>query len=100
MGLFSKKKESHTIEEALKNHDKNFSYTTRTGYTYDDFPYMMQHTLWNNICATSFDDAFEMYAPNFLATIEETYKNLTGAKSNASRKGSFLGKQGFKSGTK
>jgi len=24
MGLFSKKKESHTIEEALKNHDKNF----------------------------------------------------------------------------
>ncbi len=76
MGLFSKKKESHTIEEALKNHDKNFSYTTRTGYTYDDFPYMMQHTLWNNICATSFDDAFEMYAPNFLATIEETNKNI------------------------
>ena len=76
MGLFSKSKESHTIEEALKNHDKNFSYTTRTGYTYNDFPYMMQHTLWNNICATSLDDAFEMYAPNLLATIEETNKNI------------------------
>lgn len=76
MGLFSKKKESHTIEEALKNHDKNFSYTTRTGYTYDDFPYMMQHTLWNNICATSFDDAFEMYAPHFMEIINRIDKNM------------------------
>lgn len=46
MGLFSKKKESHTIQEALANKDEKFSYTTRTGYTYDNFPFLMQERLY------------------------------------------------------
>ena len=38
MGLFSKKKESHTIEEAIKNDDMKYEYTTSKGNTYLHFP--------------------------------------------------------------
>ena len=38
MGLFSKKKESHTIEEAIKNDDVSFEHTTSKGNTYKNFP--------------------------------------------------------------
>lgn len=76
MGLFSKKKESHTIKEALANEDEKFSYTTQTGYTYKDFPFLMQERLYQNISATSFDDAFEMYAPHFMEIINRIDKNM------------------------
>lgn len=76
MGLFSKKKESHTIEEALANKDEKFSYTTQTGYTYEDFPFLMQQRLFQNISATSFDDAFEMYAPHFMKIINRIDNNM------------------------
>lgn len=76
MGLFSTKKESHTIAEARQNRDKKFSYTTQTGVTYEDFPYLMGERLYQNISAASFDDAFEMYAPNFMETINRIDKNM------------------------
>lgn len=75
MGLFSKKKESHTIKEALANEDEKFSYTTQTGYTYEDFPFLSQR-LFQNISAASFDDAFEMYAPHFMEIINRIDKNM------------------------
>ena len=76
MGLFSKKKESHTIEEAIKNDDEKFSYTTQSGHTYDDFPFLMRERLYQKISASSFDDAFEMYAPHFMGIINRIDKNM------------------------
>lgn len=75
MGLFSTKKESHTVAEAIQNCDEKFSYISRTGFTYNDFPYLKQ-VLYQTIAATSFDDAFEMYAPHFMETINRIDKNM------------------------
>lgn len=69
MGLFSKKKESHTIEEAYTLKDEKFSYTCESGRSYEDFPFLMGERLYQNISAADFDDAFEMYAPKFMNTI-------------------------------
>ena len=75
MGLFSKKTESHTVEEAINNHDEKFAYTCQSGNTYSRFP-SKSYDLSQWLCAGSFDDAFEMYAPHFMETINRIDKNM------------------------
>ena len=75
MGLFSKKTESHTVEEAINNHDEKFAYTCQSGNTYSRFP-SKSYDLSQWLCAVSFDDAFEMYAPRFVGAINQINKNV------------------------
>ena len=95
MGLFSKKKESHTIEEAIKNDDEKFSYTTQSGHTYDDFPFHMTYEYTTSKGNTylhfpnivigvrdsfagfdDIDDLYEMFAPNLMRLLVETNQNI------------------------
>ena len=75
MGLFSKKKHAQTIQEAIDYGDDDFSYVTRKGRRQRFFP-AHASAMQENLGAWDLDDAFEMYAPNLLATIEETNKNM------------------------
>ena len=75
MGLFSKKKESHTIEEAIKNDDLTFEYTTAKGNTYTHFPHL-EVTMLNRQGFDDLDHMFEMFAPNLMRLLIETNQNI------------------------
>lgn len=77
MGLFSRKPkhEINSIDDAVKYNDKKFSYTTKSGRTYDDFPTRasvlhQRNGYWN------IDDALEMYAPRTVRMFESMNDNL------------------------
>lgn len=78
MGLFSSKpkNEIKSIEDAIRYDDKKFSYTTKSGRTYDDFPtrasVIYQRNGYSNI-----DDAWEMYAPRMVKMFENIDTNVT-----------------------
>lgn len=78
MGLFSSKPKhnSQTPEEAANNNDETFEYRTRNGHVYRDFPFLMKERLYKSIAASSFDDAFEMYAPEYMKLIREMNDNI------------------------
>lgn len=63
MGLFSKKKESHTIEEAIKNDDVSFEHTTSKGNTYKNFPSIVVGVENSFAGFDDIDDLYEMFAP-------------------------------------
>ena len=76
MGLFSKKKESHTIKEAIKNNDILFKHTTSKGNTYKNFPSIVVGV---ENCFAGFDDIddlYEMFAPNLMRLLVETNQNI------------------------
>ena len=77
MGLFSSKPkhEIKSIEDAIRYDDKKFTYTTKSGRTYDDFPTRasvlhQRNGYWN------IDDTWEMYAPRMVSMFENMNANL------------------------
>ena len=75
MGLFSKKKESRTIEEAIKNDDMDFKYTTAKGNVYTHFP-NIEVTMLNRQGFDDLDDMFEMFAPQLMQLLIKTNQNI------------------------
>ena len=76
MGLFSKKKESHTIEEAIKNDDMKYEYTTSRGKTYLHFPNIVIGVRDSFAGFDDIDDLYEMFAPNLMRLLVETNQNV------------------------
>lgn len=76
MGLFSKKKESHTIEEAIKNDDMKYEYTTSKGNTYLHFPNIVIGIRDSFAGFDDIDDLYEMFAPNLMRLLVETNQNV------------------------
>lgn len=76
MGLFSKKKESHTIEEAIKNDDVSFEHTTSKGNTYTNFPSIVVGVEHSFAGFDDIDDLYEMFAPNLMRLLVETNQNV------------------------
>ena len=76
MGLFSKKKESHTIKEAIKNDDMKYKYTTSKGYTYLHFPNIVIGVRDSFASFDDIDDLYEMFAPNLMRLLVETNQNV------------------------
>ena len=76
MGLFSKKKESHTIEEAIKNDDMKYEYTTSKGNTYLHFPNIVIGVRDSFAGFDDIDDLYEMFAPNLMRLLVETNQNV------------------------
>lgn len=76
MGLFSKKKKSHTIEDAIKNDDVSFEHTTSKGNTYKNFPSIVVGVENSFAGFDDIDDLYEMFAPNLMRLLLETNQNV------------------------
>lgn len=77
MGLFSGKPKtvSNSIREAVHNNDKNFSYTTKSGFTHTNLP-LETDILYEKNGFWNYDDFFEMYAPRMVSLFENINNNV------------------------